>query len=144
MYSPSIAKVEVQIQEVGQASMFSRPTQTPLSWRERAFLTYYGSRQEKTRALKQELLRRIMRLTGRRPSLDKIYADLENRSATVSEDNTLFRLEDDTLTVVRPCAYCGTGQFKSPSIRDAADLGYALSVWQPLHSDCTPDETTSR
>jgi hypothetical protein len=144
MYSSSVNQVQVQIQESTPATMFSRPAQTPLSWRERAFLSYYASRNDKSMALKQELIRRIMRLTGRRPSLNSVYADHESRTATVSDDNTLFRLEDDDFMIVRPCEYCGTGLFKSPSIRDTADLGYALSVWQPLHKDCTPDETTSR
>jgi|GEM_PF-4859743 len=109
-------------------------------WREQAIQTYTSTRTLRTVTLQAELARRIKELAGYYPAPKMVYADADTQFATYFMDGTLFRLERENLTIVRSCAYCGTGQFSSPTINDIADLGYALAVWQPLHDDCWPED----
>jgi hypothetical protein len=53
-------------------------------------------------------------------------------------DGVIFQLQGSDLILLRPCVYCGVGHFTSPPIATPADLGYALSGWQPYHADCEP------
>jgi hypothetical protein len=65
-----------------------------------------------------------------------MYVEPAERIATVVVDGTLFYSRREALTLVRACAYCGSGEFESPPLRDAADVGYALSAWRPAHPNC--------
>jgi hypothetical protein len=73
-------------------------------------------------------------LTGRQISSEQIYADAS--LAVTGVDGVTFRLHHDSLMLMRPCTYCGTGQLEGPKISSLSDLGYALSAWRPLHEDC--------
>ena len=87
-------------------------------------------------ALRSELSRRIEAIMNYRPSPETIYANPVTLVATISLNGSLFRLEGERLALIRPCAYCGTGEFRSIPLTDLADLAYALAVWEPLHPDC--------
>jgi hypothetical protein len=43
----------------------------------------------------------------------------------------------------RPCAECGIGRYESPSILTLADLGYALSAWQPACVSCQAEDPSN-
>jgi hypothetical protein len=55
-------------------------------------------------------------------------------------DEVVFRLRDRRLVLVRPCAECGNRHFESLPLTTPADLGYALSAWQPLCPHCQPED----
>lgn len=80
------------------------------------------------------------RLTGRIIDLSTVVVNEQQQAALVTIDAVQFRWDRTHLTVIRPCAHCGLGSFASPPIRDARDLGYALSGFQSLHPYCQPFE----
>ncbi len=109
-------------------------------WRAQVVMTYQHKRPNATAATPTELASRLYALIGRRIPQDRIYVDPEQQLAVVVVDNVLFRLRRQAVVVVRPCAECGLGQFESPPLTQPADVGYALSTWQPLHPHCQPQD----
>lgn len=109
---------------------------TATHWRDRAISAYTAGRVSRRAALQAELAHRIESLTNFRPVPESIYADEDKDLAVYKLDQTLFRLGVEGLSIIRPCAHCGTGEFQSLPIMDIADLGHALAVWQPHHDDC--------
>ena len=53
-----------------------------------------------------------------------------------------FRLQHQEVVLLRPCAYCGTGEFASDPLITKGDLGYTLGVWRPLHHGCEGEDPT--
>ena len=53
-------------------------------------------------------------------------------------DGVMFLLRGESLRIVRPCAWCGTGQFESAPIIGQSDLRDAFAGWQPFHPECEP------
>jgi hypothetical protein len=107
----------------------------PLGWQDAAVREYERSWPISHADLRMDLCARITALSGQRISSEDIYAD--GRVAVAGVDGATFRLyKSGDLVLVRTCAYCSTGHFESPQIDDLSDLGYALSVWRPLHEDC--------
>jgi hypothetical protein len=113
---------------------------TVRDWRGEAIASHRRTQREGALTQGAELASQVRRLTGLRVTPDSIYVDHETGRATVAADGSIFRLAVGTLALLRPCAYCGTGQFASPPIEDPADLGFALIAWQPLHDDCRPSD----
>jgi len=106
-------------------------------WKTLAVEEYERSLPDKRARLRTDLAARLLGLTGRPISLERVYVDSGGRLAVAGVDGETFRLHrQDGLVLVRPCAYCGTGSFDSPRITDRLDLGYALLAWHPLHEDC--------
>lgn len=104
-------------------------------WQAAAIGEYERSRQIRHAGMQKDLSARILALTGRQISSGEIYSD--GQLAVAGVDGATFRLyRGGDLVLVRECAYCGTGRFESPKIRNGSDLGYAVSPWQPLHDDC--------
>jgi hypothetical protein len=58
----------------------------------------------------------------------------------VALDGIVFRLRQGELVLLRPCPECGLGHHESPAIGTLADLGYALSAWQPACQNCAPED----
>jgi hypothetical protein len=112
----------------------------PTTWQERAIKAYNATRHARAATLRAELAHRLKALIGVSPAPDSFHVDLVSKAACVRFDGVLFRLVEDDLFIVRPCAHCGTGSFTGSPLRYLADVGRALSVWQPLHPDCVPDE----
>ncbi|MGH3086059.1 MAG: hypothetical protein ACRDSJ_01920 [Rubrobacteraceae bacterium] len=135
--------MSTQMNEAGIFAMPAKPR--TLRWRTRAVEEYERSVPARRAGLRTELAARLLALTGRWIPPDDVYADVEGRMAVANLDGDTFRLHrDGGLTLSRPCAYCGTGRFESPEINDPMDLGYALSIWKPMHEDCEdydPSET---
>ncbi len=108
------------------------------TWREEALAAYRHIERERPIALRMELATRVQALTGTPVAPDAVYVNREVGTATVAVARSVFRLARRELTLLRPCAYCGTGQFANPTIESLADLDYALVGWEPLHDDCQP------
>jgi hypothetical protein len=107
----------------------------PRAWQALAVEEYARSLPGRRGALRADLAARVLMLTGRLIPADDIPAD--ERAAAVGVDGATFRLyRGGDLVLAKTCAYCGTGHFESPGIGDLADLGYALSAWQPRHENC--------
>ena len=77
---------------------------------------------------------------GRTIAPDAIYISRDDQRATGVLDGIVFRVQRQDLVRVRPCAWCGIGQFESPTITSLVELGYVLSRWQPVHPDCQADD----
>ena len=110
------------------------------SWREEAITAYRQIERERPLALRMDLATRVQALTGTPVAPDSVYVNREAGTATVAVAGCVFRLTQRELAILRPCAYCGTGQFTSPAIESLADLDYALIGWEPLHDDCQPTD----
>ncbi len=110
------------------------------AWQAAALATYAHESAVGGANLRAELTAQVQALTGCAiPDPDRTIAvDRDARRATVTVDGVVFQLQGHDLLLLRPCAYCGTGRFASPPIVGRADLGYALSGWQPYHRDCEP------
>ena len=109
-------------------------------WKTQASAAYQQRRQDECSALRLTLARRLRALIGREIDANGIWVDLDERIALASVDGVHFRLEQSQLTMLRPCAVCGGGQFASPPLMSQADVGYALSAWQPRHPHCQPED----
>jgi hypothetical protein len=105
--------------------------------------SYQRHRQPEGSALQIALARRLRALIGVVVNRDDIWVDLDERSALVTVDGVRFRWEQSQLVILRPCALCDSGQFASPPLTSQADVGYVLSVWQPHHALCQPDDPVS-
>jgi hypothetical protein len=90
--------------------------------------------------LRAELAARLHGLTGCALQDGAITADRGAQRATATLDGVVFQLRGHELVVLRPCAHCGTGRFASPRVGSRADLGHALSGWQPYHEGCAPED----
>lgn len=112
----------------------------PSDWRAQAVAAYERGREDRDEALRRALARRVRALTGQVVPPERIWVDRVAQTAGVALDGALFRLERGQLVLVRPCALCGIGQIASPPLDTPADLGYALSEWQPRHPACAPDD----
>jgi hypothetical protein len=112
-------------------------------WRQQAIETYQQAERVETGALAMELAARLLTLTGRVVAREAVVVDRAAHTATVTVDGTLFQLQGQQLVLLRPCADCGTGLYPSPAIQSLADLGHALSAWQPRCPDCLPGDLRS-
>jgi hypothetical protein len=91
-------------------------------------------------ALRQELVDRVAALTGCLVAPSSVIVDRDTRVAFLTLDGVRFRLQRREVVLLRPCAYCGTGEFASEALTTRSDLGHALSIWQPLHHDCNIED----
>ena len=106
----------------------------------RAIAAYRQAQPAMSAELRADMAARLIALTGQAVASETIFVEPHTRTAIAVIDNVVFRLMDGELVVLRPCAYCGTGQFASPSIHNVIDLGYALTEWEPMHDDCAPED----
>lgn len=128
--------------QAGLALQYTRPAAAAQGddWKTRAIGTYRQRRQRDGAALRSALAQHVRALIGREVAADAMWVDLDQRVALATVDGVRFRWEPAQLVLLRPCALCGTGQFASPPLTSQADVGYALSVWQPRHPECQPDD----
>lgn len=125
-------------ERTGGTAMVETPVETSIpGWRARAIAEYERSSPSRRTRLRTDLASRLLQLTGTLLPPEDLYVDADERFGVAKVDGVSFRLyRHGGLVLVRPCAYCGTGRFESPEIKDRADLGHALSDWSPLHEDC--------
>jgi hypothetical protein len=112
-------------------------------WKTQVVSVYQRYRQGEDSALRIALVRRLRALFGVEVNVDDIWVDLDERSALVTVDGVRLRWGQSQLVMLRACALCGSGQFASPPLASQADVGYALSFWQPRHPQCQPDDPVS-
>lgn len=106
------------------------------NWQARAQTAYRREVDEAGHSLRAALAARLLALTGRPVAPASLTADPAARIAVGVVDGVVFRLHGHELVVLRACAHCGVGQLASPAIESEADLGYALTDWQPLCPHC--------
>ncbi|NTU80560.1 MAG: hypothetical protein HGA45_14480 [Chloroflexales bacterium] len=109
------------------------------SWKARA-VADFGQHGDEDLAV--SLLGAVRALTGQQVSPEHMWVSSARRAAAVSVDNIRFRWEQSQLVVLRPCVHCGLGQLASLALHSRADLGYALSAWQPRHPGCEQEDPT--
>jgi hypothetical protein len=126
---------DLTTQQTTEAGRTPDPGPRSSSWQARAIAAYRLSQPDEA-ALRLKLAAAVHALTGRAIAPDAILVDLTGRAASARADGARFRWADGQLHLLRPCAHCGLGAFASPPLRSAAELGFALSDWQPLHDDC--------
>jgi hypothetical protein len=112
----------------------------PQTWYSRAVEAYRQAEREEVAALQAEMVSRLAALIGRIIEAQTIYVDRTARTATVAVDGIVFRLRSGELVVQQSCVECGIARYESPAIRTLADLGYALSVWQPTCVSCQAED----
>ena len=88
--------------------------------------------------LRAKLAMRVHELTGCAIPDGAITVNDDAQRATATLDGVVFQLRGHDLILLRPCAYCGTRRFESPSLCSRADLGHALAGWRPYHAGCEP------
>lgn len=112
-------------------------------WKTQLITTYQQHLQYEGASLRITLAQRVRALTGHTVDVDAIWVDLEERIALATVDGVRFRWAQSQLVMLRPYALCGSGQFASPPLTCQADVGYALSAWQPRHPQCEPGDPVS-
>jgi hypothetical protein len=132
MYNPS----SVQTMSRPTLRMVSRPQ----TWHSQAVEAYRQAEHEQIAALQAEMVSRVSALIRRNIASESVYVDRAERTATLAIDGIVFRLRHGALALLRPCPECGIGHYESPAIRTLADLGYALSAWQPICRNCQPED----
>lgn len=108
------------------------------SWQATLIADYIRKAAGQTRRMRQRLAQEVLALTGHVIGEQVIAVDIGARRASVVIDGVIFLLRGESLRIVRPCAWCGTGRFESDPITSRSDLGYALAIWQPFHPECEP------
>lgn len=109
-------------------------------WQESVQAEYAGTMDASAAHLRRTLARRVLTLAGRTVPDQAIVVDGAAQWAMAVVDGIMFQLRAYGLTIVRPCAYCGTGHFASLPLVGRIDLGHALAGWQPLHAECAPTD----
>ena len=109
-------------------------------WQTEAIEEYHESLEPLDVRLRHDMALRVLALTGHRVSPEAIYADPASRVAVITVDGVVFKLIKENLVILRPCVQCGCCQFQSMPITNAAELGYALSDWEPRCPDCAPED----
>ncbi|HET9223244.1 MAG TPA: hypothetical protein VFO07_12110 [Roseiflexaceae bacterium] len=112
----------------------------PQTWHGRAVQAYWQTEREEVAALQAEMVSRIAALIRRDVEAEAIYVDRAERTATVAVDGVVFRLRRGELVLQRTCPECCIGRYESPAVRTLADLGYALSAWQPPCVNCQAED----
>jgi hypothetical protein len=69
-----------------------------------------------------------------------VFVDLDAELATVVVDGVVFRARNQQVVMLRACAECAITRFESVPLMSRADLGYALSAWQPCCRTCQPED----
>ena len=108
------------------------------AWQADAIAAYMIEARAGDTHLRAELCARVHDLTGCSISDSAITVNCEACRATATLDGVVFQLQGHDLILLQPCAYCGTGRFKSPPVCGRADLGYSLVGWHPYHPGCEP------
>ena len=122
------------------AALQANPAQQPADWQARVINSYRHVQRQALTALPELLATRVSTLTGRAIDPEDVFVDLDAELATVVVDGVVFRARNQQVVVLRSCAECGITRFESAPLFSRADLGYALSAWQPLCRNCQPED----
>jgi len=116
------------------------PAQVPGDWQARAISSYRHAQRQALTVLPELLATRVSALTGRSIDPEDVFIDLDAELATVVVDGVVFRAHNHQVVVLRSCSECGIARFESAPLFSRADLGYALSAWQPRCPSCQPED----
>jgi hypothetical protein len=114
--------------------------QLPTDWQAHAISSYRHAQRLALTALPEFLATRVAELTGRSVDPEDVFVDLDAELATVVVDGVVFRARNQQVVVLRSCVECGIERFESAPLWSRADLGYALSAWQPHCHNCQPED----
>jgi hypothetical protein len=117
-------------------------TNAGATWQTAAIAAYALEARRGAPHLRRELAMRVGDLTGCALPDGAISVNQESRRAIVTCAGVVFQYQARSLVLLRPCAHCGTGRFERLPLVTQADLGYALSEWQPYHTECAPTDST--
>ena len=105
-------------------------------WRMAAIAAYRASEHDLIMTMRAALASRVLAFTGYEVQPTSIVVESDARVATVALDGVVFRLRQRNLVLVRPCVECGYGELESTPLVELADLGRALSDWEPRCAHC--------
>jgi hypothetical protein len=114
--------------------------QAARDWKSRAIASYQRALGHEEQIMRAALARRLRALLGVTVPHESIWVDLNARMAGVTLDGVRFRLNHTQLVLLRTCAHCDSGEFASPPLHTAEDVGYALTAWEPHHPACQPED----
>ena len=103
----------------------------------------YLEAQERERPLAVALATRIYTLAGRAIAPESVFVDHEAGLAVAVVDGVTFRMRRGQVTILRACRECGAGRVESQPLVTRADLGYALSVWEPRCTGCEEEDSAN-
>src|SRR5579859_2322348 len=115
--------MELTLATLDRAELTLREQEPRHTWQAEAIETYRLHLIDDESALRQELADRVGSLTGFRVAPSSVAVDRDARVAFVALDGVLFRLQRHEIVLLRPCAYCGTGEFASAPLETQGDLG---------------------
>jgi hypothetical protein len=121
-------------------SIQATQAQPAVDWQARAISSYRHAQRQALIALPELLAARVSALTGRSIDPEDVFVDQDAELATVVVDGVVFRARNQQIVVLRSCAECGIERFESAPLYSRADLGYALSGWQPRCRNCQPED----
>jgi len=105
-------------------------------WQARVISAYHQALTE----LPKLLATRVSALIGWSIDPADVFVDLDAELATVIVDGVVFRAHHQQVVILRACAECAITRFESAPLFSRADLGYALSAWQPCCRSCQPED----
>ena len=118
----------------------ANPTRPSADWQAGAITAYYHAQRQALAVLPELLATRVSALTGRSIHPEDVFVDPDAELAVLVVDGVVFRAHHHQVRVLRACAECGIERFESAPLWSRADLGYALSAWQPLCRSCQPED----
>jgi hypothetical protein len=118
----------------------ANPAHITLDWQARAIGVYHHAQCQALNALPELLATRVSALIGHSIDPADVFVDLDAELATVVVDRVVFRARNQQVVVLRSCVECGITRFESAPLWSRADLGYALSAWQPHCRTCQPED----
>jgi hypothetical protein len=125
------------------AAVQTNPAQQPADWQARAMSSYRQAQRQALATLPELLASRVSALTGRAIVAEDVFVDQDAELATVVVDGVVFRAHHGQVVVLRSCVECGIQRFESAPLYSRADLGYALSGWQPRCQGCEEEDSVN-
>ena len=137
----AIAHTDAPVARIAQhIPVQANPRQPSADWQARAISSYRHVQRQALTVLPELLATRVSALTGRSIDAEHVFIDLDAEIATVVVDGVVFRARNQQVVVLRSCVECGIERFESRPLFSRANLGYALSAWQPLCHNCQPED----
>jgi hypothetical protein len=118
----------------------ANPARSAPDWQARVISAYHQATCQVLSALPELLITRVSALIGRSINPWDVFVDLEAELATVVVDGVVFRARNQHVMILRACTECAIARFESAPLFSRADLGYALSAWQPYCRSCQPED----
>jgi hypothetical protein len=118
----------------------AHPARSVTDWQAYAIDAYRQAQSQALTALPKLLATRVAALIGMPIDPADVLMDRDAELAVVIVDGVMFRAHHQQIMIVRSCVECGIRRFESAPLAAYADLGYALSAWQPRCRTCQPED----